>query len=263
MLRSQISATWSANIRSMHRGPGGQDWTTIARCYDNGRTMRDCQAKFGFSNGAWHRAVQLDLIRPRPKSHRINPSKRRTLVRECLARGMSYSQIARELGMSKATVAYHARRLGIPARDDCARRYDWDEVQRAYDSGLSVRECCDKFGFAKATWSKAAQRGDVKARPKAMPIEALLVAGRKQTNRSHLKRRLLGADLKKDQCEDCGLTEWRGRPLNVELHHINGDGNDNRLENLQLLCGNCHSQTDNWGGRGTKRNGNRPKVGSD
>jgi 5-methylcytosine-specific restriction endonuclease McrA len=43
------------------------------------------------------------------------------------------------------------------------------------------------------------------------------------------------------------------RPLSMQLHHINGDGSDNRLENLQLLCGNCHSQTDNWGGRGIRR----------
>ena len=50
-----------------------------------------------------------------------------------------------------------------------------------------------------------------------------------------------------------------GEPLNMELHHVNGDGSDNRLENLQLLCGNCHSQTDNWGGRGARRNG-REKV---
>jgi 5-methylcytosine-specific restriction endonuclease McrA len=247
----------------MHRGPGGYDWAVIARCYEGGRTMRECQARFGFSNGAWHRAVQLGLIRPRPKSHRVKPSEKRALVGERLAREMSYSQICRELGMSKATVAYHARRLGIPARDDCARRYDWNEVQRAYDSGLSVRECCDRFGFAKATWSKAAQRGDVKARPKAMSIDVLLVAGRKQTNRTHLKQRLLDAGLKENRCERCGITEWRGKPLNMELHHVNGDGSDNHLENLQLLCGNCHSQTDNWGGRGLKRNGNRPKVGND
>ena len=51
-----------------------------------------------------------------------------------------------------------------------------------------------------------------------------------------------------------GITkEWRGKPLSMELHHVNGDGRDNRLENLRLLCGNCHAQTDNWGGRGRKR----------
>ncbi len=55
--------------------------------------------------------------------------------------------------------------------------------------------------------------------------------------------------LKESRCERCGLAEWRGRPLTVALHHINGDRHDNRLENLQLLCRNCHSQTDNFAGR--------------
>jgi 5-methylcytosine-specific restriction endonuclease McrA len=88
-----------------------------------------------------------------------------------------------------------------------------------------------------------------------MALEGLLVAERR-TNRSHLKRRLLDAGLKENRCERCGIAEWLGRPLNMHLHHINGDGLDNRLENLQMLCGNCHSQTDTYGGR----NGHRRKL---
>ena len=61
-----------------------------------------------------------------------------------------------------------------------------------------------------------------------------------------MKGRLLEAGLKQDRCEECGLTEWRGRPLSLALHHANGDGLDNRLENLVLLCPNCHSQTPNF-----------------
>jgi transposase-like protein len=219
--------------------------------------MRECQDRFGFSNGAWHRAAGLGLITPRPSWHRVKPSAKRALVGRLLAEGKSYSQVCRELGLSKATVAYHARRLGIPARDDCARRYDWEAVQRAYDAGLSVRQCCAKFGFSSATWSAAVKRGAVTARPRAMPLETLLVAGRPQTNRSHLKLRLLAAGLKENCCEECGLSEWRGKALSVALHHVNGDGKDNRLENIKFLCPNCHSQTDNYSGRSTRRNGNR------
>jgi hypothetical protein len=74
-----------------------------------------------------------------------------------------------------------------------------------------------------------------------------LVAGRR-VNRYHLKRRLLAAGLKDERCESCGISEWLGAPLSMALHHINGDGNDNRLENLQLRP-NCHAQTPNFSGK--------------
>lgn len=48
------------------------------------------------------------------------------------------------------------------------------------------------------------------------------------------------------KCEKCGNTEWMGQPINLEIHHINGDRSDNSLENLQLLCPNCHSYTDTF-----------------
>lgn len=70
-----------------------------------------------------------------------------------------------------------------------------------------------------------------------------------------MKLRLLDAGLKEPRCERCGLSEWRSEPLALELHHLNGDGLDNRLENLELLCPNCHSQTDTWGGKNRGRMG--------
>ena len=158
--------------------------------------------------------------------------------------------------LSKATVAYHARRLGLPVDERAARRYDWEAIQEAYDSGLTVRGCAARFGFCSATWSSAVRRGAVVPRPQQMPLEQLLVAGRIQTGRGHLKARLITAGLKENRCERCGISEWRGRPLSMQLHHVNGDRFDNRLENLELICANCHCQTENWGGR----NGHRRRV---
>ena len=50
-------------------------------------------------------------------------------------------------------------------------------------------------------------------------------------------------------CEKCGLETWQGQPIPLEIHHVNGDNTDNRLENLLLLCPNCHALTNNYRGR--------------
>lgn len=60
-------------------------------------------------------------------------------------------------------------------------------------------------------------------------------------------------ELRGRKCERCNNTEWLGQPIKLEVHHINGDKRDNTLENLQLLCPNCHSYTDNYGTKNIKR----------
>ena len=63
-----------------------------------------------------------------------------------------------------------------------------------------------------------------------------------------LKWKLFSSGLKEYRCEKCGRTHWNGKQITLQLHHINGDNTDNRLENIQILCPNCHSQTDNYCG---------------
>lgn len=69
----------------------------------------------------------------------------------------------------------------------------------------------------------------------------LYLNGGKNITASKLRNKLIDEGLKEYKCEKCGRTEWEGRPIPLELHHINMDHNDNRLENLQILCSNCHS----------------------
>lgn len=67
-----------------------------------------------------------------------------------------------------------------------------------------------------------------------------------------LKKRLFKENLKEKRCECCGRTTWQGHEIPLEIHHKNGDNRDNRLENLAILCPNCHALTDSYRGRNNK-----------
>jgi hypothetical protein len=230
------------------------EWGQVRDFYAAGHTLIECQERFDLSDWDWHAAVGRGDVVPRTKGPPVLASKRRALILGLRSEGSSYKQISQKLGISKAAVAYHVRRAGMPSDDRCARRYDWPKVQALYDTGLSVRECAARFGFTTSSWHKAVERGKIVPRPTAMPLEELLVNGCKR-GRWNLRNRLIKAGLKENRCEQCGLAEWRGGPLSMALHHVNGNGQDNRVENLQLLCPNCHSQTPNFSVRNVRRNG--------
>lgn len=86
-----------------------------------------------------------------------------------------------------------------------------------------------------------------------IPLERVLVAG-STYNRKLLKRRILEAGLVENRCQECGLGEnWNGKPLVLQLDHINGDPVDNRIDNLRMVCPNCHSQQPTFAGRNSWR----------
>ena len=64
-----------------------------------------------------------------------------------------------------------------------------------------------------------------------------------------LRSRLISEGYKEYKCEECGISEWNGKRIGLELDHISGVRSDNSLENLRLLCPNCHSQTHTFRGR--------------
>lgn len=79
------------------------------------------------------------------------------------------------------------------------------------------------------------------------PFSEILVENSTYTGTGHLKKRLLDAGLLINRCVLCGLEgEWNGRSIVLQLDHINGKSTDNRIENLRMLCPNCHSQTDTF-----------------
>lgn len=83
-------------------------------------------------------------------------------------------------------------------------------------------------------------------------LKDILVENSPYSNMTALKKRILDANLFVKRCSICGLVDWQGKPIVLQLDHINGDNRDNRIENLRLLCPNCHSQTETWCGKNKK-----------
>ncbi|VBB18632.1 HNH endonuclease [Yasminevirus sp. GU-2018] len=92
-----------------------------------------------------------------------------------------------------------------------------------------------------------------KGRTAKRDINDILVVNSSYTDLRYLVKRLLDEKMLENKCYDCGIDpNWMGNPLSLQLDHINGVHNDHRIENLRLLCPNCHSQTPTFGGRNIK-----------
>lgn len=96
---------------------------------------------------------------------------------------------------------------------------------------------------------KASRRGLTRPGSYARSLAEVLVRGDRLVSTASLRKRLLAEGLLLRECATCRRHEWEGRPVPLELDHVNGDRKDNRLENLRLLCPNCHAQTDTYRGR--------------
>jgi DNA-binding CsgD family transcriptional regulator len=139
-LEVSLSVVSSVALRAGHRSrpgpPKKYDWAAIRDYYEQGRTKRECRERFDFSNGGWDQAVvRSDIV----LRSRLDPVKHSHATREAVARlltdGMSQADIARTLAISKSTVAFHVRNLGVPPDRRFSRRYNWAEIQLAYDGG--------------------------------------------------------------------------------------------------------------------------------
>lgn len=84
-----------------------------------------------------------------------------------------------------------------------------------------------------------------------IPLEQILVKDFEYSS-NKLRKRLISEGIKDHKCECCGLTEWLEEPIPLELDHVDGDHYNNTIENLKILCPNCHAKTPTYRGRNKK-----------
>lgn len=144
----------------------------------------------------------------------------------------------------------------------------WDRValEQATVGALSIVEILQRLGLSEGSrrqlWRAAAELGVVlpdgrvriaqeRSRTRALK---LLVKSTRRTNGTRLIWAVLRLGLYPYLCAECGqLPTWNGKPLVIQIHHVNGDPTDSQPENLQFLCPNCHTQTDTFAGRNCDR----------
>lgn len=198
---------------------------------------------------------------------------RRDAILKLRNNGKTYGQISKELNCTKSLVAFYCN----PNRyEGIEKDKEKEKAKQEYENLVCslVKECDNINQVCKALGKRGTNTNlrlikdiinkyniDIshfnvnylkRYKTRKYTIEEIFCKNSKLKTNSELKKHLLKNNFKEYRCECCNNTEWNGKPIPLQTHHINGDNTDNRIENLQLLCPNCHAITDTYCGKNIK-----------
>lgn len=139
----------------------------------------------------------------------------------------------------------------------------------AFENATNIRTLLDNLGLAAAGGNYYVAKLRMKrlglstdhftrrtTKGRQLPTKASLddyLSNKVRINSNRLRKRLLREGIFEYKCYSCNLSTWLGKPISLELEHINGVSDDNTLTNLTLLCPNCHAQTDTYRGKNKRK----------
>jgi len=177
-----------------------------------------------------------------------------------LNEGKSVSEIVSLIKCSKGTVSYYRKEIGLIYENPRKPidSFHWNVIQQNYDEGcLSVSQICKKYNISRNNLLEAKEKGLFNIIPQSYNDYEVFVEN-SDYSRHSLKKRIIKQNLMEYKCQCCGLGDkWNNEIISLQLDHINGINNDNRIENLRFLCPNCHSQQDTYAAKNRKNNPNR------
>lgn len=135
-----------------------------------------------------------------------------------------------------------------------------EEILKCYEEQKTLHEAASHLSMSVVSLWRRAQKLDLKwsnlrrKSPKKIMLSDILDGNYPEYQTFKLRNRLIKEGIKMNMCEVCGIKDWQGKEISMQLDHIDGDSHNHKLHNLRLICPNCHSQTETYCGKNKVEN---------